>query len=119
MDESEVPLHQGIIMFMLRAMGRTMSDELLQKWLSKFYKKLECSNPEFEDPIEKAIKSHTKKRDVKSTTNKEAKLLQGMSISSELEKSDTMRMKFKKEAKTKYDSLKQVAEDKTKLRFKK
>jgi hypothetical protein len=52
MDEIDVPLHPGVIMFMLRVMGRAMSDELLQRWLKKVANKLEYSNPDFEDPTE-------------------------------------------------------------------
>jgi hypothetical protein len=51
MDKIEAPLHPGVIMLMLRVMGRTMSDELLQRWLKKVSNKLERTSVDDQDPL--------------------------------------------------------------------
>lgn len=52
MDETEVPLHPSLIMLILRVMGKAMSDDLLNRWLKKVANKLECTSPDYEDPMD-------------------------------------------------------------------
>ena len=45
-----VPLQPSLLLCIIRIMGKSMSEDILQKWLKKVYQKLEWANPDYEDP---------------------------------------------------------------------
>ena len=52
MNDFYIPIHPSLLLWVLRIMGKTMSDGMLQRWLKKVHNKLEYSNPDHEEPTD-------------------------------------------------------------------